>query len=396
MYSNEVAAADRTIRSSGIEPVTTFSFRIAYDLSEFAGLWPRTDNCGSAHCYPFQCADILEVWCDTIGKAIQIQPLFIATFDDLGRPILMLPLGIRRRRGIRILEFLDGGVCDYNAPIVFEPIRIWKRGTLDRFWKDLVAALPAFDVVNFDKMPAEVGGVPNPIIELATGHCDSSGCSLELKGNWEEYAARDLPYRRDSLKQRRRLTKLGEVTSAIPEKPEDRQRVLEAMMRQKSRRYMETWGFDGFDRPGYRQYYRSLIERLPWPGPALTFSLEVNGKIVSTLLGLVCGKRVVGTIISDEGGEWRRLSPGRLLMEDTIRWSFSNGIQVYDFGIGEEGYKNGYTDNKITLSRANIAVTMIGRGYLLGRDTKAWRFLKKAILRLFSTFGTLQRSRAVA
>jgi len=46
-----------------------FKFKVVDDLGQLAELWPRTDRCGSSsHCYVLQCADILEVWCDTVGE----------------------------------------------------------------------------------------------------------------------------------------------------------------------------------------------------------------------------------------------------------------------------------------------------------------------------------------
>jgi CelD/BcsL family acetyltransferase involved in cellulose biosynthesis len=317
-----------------------FKFKVVDDLGQLAELWPRTDRCGSSsHCYVFQCADILEVWCDTVGRARRTRTIFVGVFDDVGRPILLLPLGIERRRGVRVLGFLDGGVLDYNAPVVFEPVRTWERQSLDRLWSQLIAVLPPFDVAIFDKMPADICGVPNPLIGLASAPYDQSGYLLNITRSWEEFAATRLSYKRDSSAQRRRLAKFGQVAFTIAQTPVDRQRVLEAMMRQKSRHFIETLGVDKFDAPGCRQYYIAMVERFPWPGPLLICGLEVDGKILSTNWGLICNGRFVGIVMSYEGGEWKRFSPGRLLLEDLLKWNFTNRTSIFDFGIGNESYK---------------------------------------------------------
>src|SRR5450759_3425056 len=105
------------------------------DLRDLAGLWPRTDDVGPARCYAFQCADILEVWHDTIGAARRTQALFVAIVDAEDRPLMLLPLGIERRHGLRALTFLDGGVSDYNAPIVFPVARDWDTRTIGTVWQ---------------------------------------------------------------------------------------------------------------------------------------------------------------------------------------------------------------------------------------------------------------------
>ncbi len=357
--------------------VTSFKIRVATDLAEFSKLWPRTDRRGSEqHSYVFQCADILELWCDTVGRARGTQMLFVAVFDDIGRPMLLLPLGIERHSGIRILRFLDGGLCDYNAPIVFEPTRTWGRHTVERMWQELIRALPRFDIAMFDKMPADICGVPNPFIELGAPF-PPSGHFVNITSSWEEYAAKRLPYKRESSYQRRRLAKFGRVAFKVAETPADRQRILQAMMCQKSRRYIETRGADGLDRPGYRQYYIAMTERFTWPRPLFISALEVDGKILATNWGLISNKRFFGIVMSFEGGEWRSFSPGRLLLEDLLKWNFTNGTTVFDFGIGDESYKVAYTDQTLVLYQAIIPATAIGKAYQVGRNTKAWQLMKK-------------------
>jgi CelD/BcsL family acetyltransferase involved in cellulose biosynthesis len=358
------------------EQVISFKIRVATDLADFAELWPRTDHFGSAHSYAFQCADILQVWCDTIGRARGTRALFVAVLDEIGRPMLLLPLGIERHRGIRILGFLDGGVCDYNSPVLFEPTRTWDRHSIERMWEELIRALPRFDIAIFDKMPAAICGVPNPFVSLGTPF-PPSGHFVNITSSWEEYAAKQLPYKRESGYQRRRLAKFGHVAFTIAETPADRQRILQAMIRQKSRRYIETRGVDGLERPGYRQYYIALTERFTWPGPVLISALEVDGKILATNWGLISNKRFVGIVMSFEAGEWKSFSPGRLLLEDLVQWTFTNGFKVFDFGIGDESYKVAYTDETLELYQANIPVTLVGKVYQGGRNAKAWRFLRR-------------------
>lgn len=372
------------------KPVTSFKIRVATDLADFTDLWPRTDRYGSAHCYAFQCADILQVWCDTVGRARGTRALFVAVFDDIGRPVLLLPLGIERHRGIRILRFLDGGLCDYNAPIVFEPARTWEHHAVRRMWRELIRALPRFDVAVFDKMPADICGVPNPFVQLGEPR-PPSGHFFNITSSWEEYAQKKLPYKRETSYQRRRLTKLGHVAFTVAETSVDRQRILQAMMSQKSRRYLETRGADGLDRPGYRQFYTAMTERFTWPGPLLISALEVDGKILATNWGFLSNGRFVGIVMSFEAGEWKSFSPGRLLLEDLLKWNFSNGTAVFDFSIGDESYKVAYTDQTLVLYQAHIPVTLVGKAYQIGRNTRVWRLLKGMIKNTISTIPWLSR-----
>jgi CelD/BcsL family acetyltransferase involved in cellulose biosynthesis len=368
------------------EPVTFFRIRVAHDLAEFADLWPRTDRCGLAHCYVFQCADILQVWCDTIGRAWRTRAIFVAVFDDIGRPMLLIPLCIERRRGIRMLRFIDGGLSDYNAPILFEPTRTWGRETLERLWRELIEVLPPFDIAMFDKMPADICGVPNPLVSLRGTPSAEAAHSTSITSGWKEYAAKHLPHKNNSRYQRRRLAQLGLLAFKVAETPADRQRILRAAMRQKSRRFIETTGVNYLDRPGYRQYYTTMTERFAWPGPLLIAALELDGKILSAGWHFIFNRRFVFFLTSYEGDEWKRFSPGRLLLEDLLEWSFSNGITVFDFTFGDENYKLEYSNKKLLLYQANIPVTTVGQVYQVGRNTKAWKLLRPVVKRGINKF----------
>jgi CelD/BcsL family acetyltransferase involved in cellulose biosynthesis len=135
-----------------------------------------------------------------------------------------------------------------------------------------------------------------------------------------------------------------------------------------------------------------MVERFTWPGPLLISALEVDGKILSTNWGLICSGRFIGIVMSFESDEWKRFSPGRLLLEDLLKWNFTNGTSIFDFGIGDESYKVAYTDETLPLYEANIAVTAIGRVYQIGNKTKTWRLLKAAILRTTKKSGALQKA----
>ena len=370
---------------NSFEPITSFKIRVTNELTDFADLWPRTDRCKSAHCYAFQCADFLEVWSDTIGRARRILTLFVAVFDGDGRPVLLLPLGIERKCGIRILRFLDGGVCDYNTPIVFEPKRAWQSDAVERMWRELIRALPRFDIAMFDKMPANICGLPNPLVRLG-GMAAELGHLTNMVGSWKEYVAGQLPYRRKSGQQRRKLAKVGQVVFTVAETPADRQRIIQVMMRQKSRRCIETGQGDELDRPGYRQYYVTMTERFNWPGPLHVSALEVDGETLSTGWSLIFNKRFLWLVTTFEGGQWKRFSPGRILLEHLLEWSFANGITMFDFGIGDEGYKLAYSDQKILLYQVNVPVTLIGKAYQVGRNTKASRFMRSMAKRMMRTY----------
>jgi CelD/BcsL family acetyltransferase involved in cellulose biosynthesis len=196
-----------------------FDIRVATSLDDLASIWPTSGDLGDARAHVFQCADVLRVWCDTLGAARGTKPCFVAVLDPHGVPLMLLPLGVERRGGVRVLAFLDGDVSDYNAPILFPSPAAWSEGDVVRLWQALRRALPPFDVAVLEKMPERVADEPNPLLRLGPSSVAVSGHAARLIGAWLDFAAARLPRRADGRRKLRKLEKLGEVSFALAQTP---------------------------------------------------------------------------------------------------------------------------------------------------------------------------------
>lgn len=119
-------------------------------------------------------------------------------------------------------------------------------------------------------------------------------------------------------------------------------------------------------------------------------ALKVNDVPVATHWGLVAGKRFYYLMPAYEGGEWDRLSTGRLLLEHLLEWSFLNGIQFFDFGVGDEEYKNLFCDQERQLYEIIIPVTT--RGRMFASAQYLWRRLRMSSSWKLLKGGKLERS----
>jgi CelD/BcsL family acetyltransferase involved in cellulose biosynthesis len=340
-------------------PAEPLTVRVARRLQDVANFWPRTGRRGEAACYAFQCADVLEVWCDTLGRARGIEALFVTVCDGAGEPALLVPLGIERRHSVRILQFLDCTVSDYNAPVVLPAARNWDARMAQTIWQSVIAKLPPFDVAEFVKMPDRVEGCTNPLAGLRTAASAESCHIRTLSG--APFAPSSLPDYSDSRRRRRKLDKLGTVRFEIARDAEQRRRFLDAMMTMKRRRFIETVGYDLFTQPGYADFYRQATERLGESGPVQLSALLLNERILATHWGYVTGDRFYHLMPAHEAGAWRPFAPGRLLNEFLIEWATTQGLRHFDFCLGNEPYKFDYCDQHVALADAVIPVTPRGR-----------------------------------
>ena len=342
-------------------PVLPFRVRVADTLKEFED-WPRVDRMGQAQCHVFQCAEFLEIWCETIAPARRTQPVFVAVHDAAERPVLFLALGIERRYGIRVLEFLDGTVSDYTQPVLFPPCMQLDKPAMRRLWQEIRSSLPRFDLALLDKMPADVGGLPNPFLHLGAVPIEAAGHVMSLEGSPEDLERR-LPTRTSHRRLRRRLAREMPVSLEIARTPEEAQPLLDHVIETKTRKFDET-RVPGFEVPGKLAFYREATRRLPQVRPLNLSAIRAGDTVIATHWGLALGDRFHNLVSGYSDGRWRRYAPGRMLVDDLIRWCHAQGYRSFDFGIGNEAYKDEYCDSTIPLHAATIPVTLRGRFFL--------------------------------
>jgi CelD/BcsL family acetyltransferase involved in cellulose biosynthesis len=368
---------------------TPLLLKYSDDLADFAGIWPAMGDRGPSRNYVFQTADFLDVWSDTVGKARGTRPFFVAVVDDSGTPHALFPLGIERRQfGVRVLTFLDGGVSDYNAPVLYPEVKSWDLELTQKLWRAIVRIAPPFDIAVVEKMPERVFDIDNPLMPLVTARYPDSGHVMHLPGNVAEFVSKRLPRAQDTRRKLRRLGERGKLEFRVARTPAERNDFVAAMMRQKSRRYVETRGADGFERPGYRAFFRDAAFRLAPQGLVHLSALTLDGAILAAHWGYHSGGRFYYMMPSFEGGEWDRYSPGRHLLNNLIELAIKDGVEIFDHGIGDEGYKDEYCDLKMDLYQIEVSRTLLGRAALLSRrarsslrGTPTWELLKRLRVR---------------
>jgi CelD/BcsL family acetyltransferase involved in cellulose biosynthesis len=360
-------------------------------LADFADVWPSLNQQGRHCAYAFQTREVLEVWLDTIGIARKTQPLFVRVDSDDGAPLMLAPLGVERRRGLRILGFLDGGVCDYNAPVLFPGAESIDAEAFGRLWNSIAEKLPQFDAALFDKIPTAVDEMRNPFKALAPTSDFNSGHLVRLDGAEEGGDAAPSPRFSNTDRKWRKLRSAGKVEFLIADAPADAARIYEAMVRQKTRRYLDTRGVDGFDRPGYRGYYRVMTDRFLSSGGVQLSALLLDGAPIATQWAVITPDRFYSLMPAFEVGPSARHSPGLLHLEETIAWCVRERIAILDLGVGDELYKLRIANARLPLFRGEYAATLAGRAYLAalaarhklsaGPLGEAWRAYNEARIR---------------
>ncbi|MFH1982567.1 MAG: GNAT family N-acetyltransferase [Pseudomonadota bacterium] len=332
----------------------------------------------TAEGYGFQTFEWANRWYGTIGRYLGARPCVVMVTDDQDAPLLLLPLALTRSRGITVLSFADGGVSDYNAPLV-HPGYADRMGTggFSAIWDAVEKRMPPCDVIHFSKMPRRIGDLLNPMLELSVFPYHENSYGLRLSGMWETHYRTRVKkrIRADSARQRRRLAALGVLRFVIVEDKPAVRVMTHRMIAQKRRRYIETAAPDLFLLPVYRQFYCEAADDLFDAGRLHLSALLLDDTVVATHWGMVHNGCFYFLLPTFEGGRWRKFSPGRLLLEHLLEWAFAHHLGIFDFTIGTEAYKMDWCDRELTLYETLLVRSSKGHAYRLGNISK--RFIRQ-------------------
>ncbi|CAA2142345.1 GNAT family N-acetyltransferase [Hyphomicrobium sp. ghe19] len=299
----------------------------------------------------FQTLDWLTVLYEELAPARKAMPrLVVVTEQASGDVALLLPLVVAKEGMLRIASFADLGVSDYGGPIL-GPVRLTDRRAIRCVWRSVRSAMHDIDLIRFERMPAEIGGRPNPLItRLGVSPALRSGTELFLtdapdafpRGIGKKY--RKEVERCHRLWQKEPTPRFYRATTA-----EEIAHVYLALEEQRARRFAALHGKNILDEPAYGSFYERLAIDGSDAGLSTLFALEANGEIVATLFGIVHDGAFTRLAISTGGEEWSHLSPGRLVVIEAMKYFAARGVRRFDMGIGEHPLARGFGAKPVPL-----------------------------------------------
>lgn len=335
-------------------------------LAECESLWRRAaEYCAG---YAFQSFEWQSTCQATIGAARGVQPQVAVLSDADERVLLLLPLGIYRYRGLRVLRFLGDVVTDYGAPLIDREFAAEIRpAEAVRLWSAVCRLVPRVDVIWLWRMPPEIEGVPNPMATLAgVEHADNAYAAI-LPASMAEFRKTHRVNWSDTRRRRRRLAEHGRVEFELATTAAARSEALDRLAQDKSRRWRETGARDLFAEPGYLEFYRAMTDTPVARGKPQIAVLRLDNQIVAAHWGLVVGERFY-YLLPAYDAVWQDYSVGRLLIENMVEWAIADpDVRIFDLTAGGEAYKHQWTDSSTPLYELVAPATLLGRVYVAGR-----------------------------
>jgi CelD/BcsL family acetyltransferase involved in cellulose biosynthesis len=351
------------VRTAGTA-VRDLTIELHRDMGDLEPLWREFER--RATCTVFQTYRWLSTWFATVGGTTGVEPAIMCARDAAGVPVLILPFGITTHRGTRILGWLGGEHANYQFGL-FAPDWLDAIGPADfeALWHEIVAALPAFDLLCFADQPEAWDGRTNPFVHLP--HLPSANRShvLHLAADYETlYAAkRSSSTRRSARKRDKRLEQDGLVEFCHPTTPREIAAALATLFSQKIP-HMESIGVGDVYGPAFPDFLVALAPPAgDEPSPLDIRCLTCGGETIATVLGAVGKGRYYGLILSMTDGPLRRHSPGELALRRTIEACCAMGLGEFDLSQGEAAYKAAWADDQLAQFDTLIAYTAKGHAY---------------------------------
>jgi CelD/BcsL family acetyltransferase involved in cellulose biosynthesis len=354
--------------SSGARDIPRTAFRVEFvrDWNQAAARW--NDVTPST---PFQDKRWLDAWYEAFAAPSDVEPLIaIVTDAATGELAVLLPLIRRPHKGIRIVEFADLTLTDYNAPLLGAG-RPRDAAAARTLWRDLTAALRRLpegcDLIRLRKMPAELGQQSNPLALLdGASPCPLNGNVVTTGEDFDAWRhSLEKVVRKELERSWRVFTRDPAAAFNMITDKDEGLRMLSAMEVQQQTR-MQHLGLNFVLNGGAcAAFYRRLLGAGIGDGYAVVSALTVGEEVVATLLGIRRGSRYVMVRISHAGEKWANCSPGRLVIERTMAALHGDGVREFDFSIGNYAYKRRFGVRRIALVDLSAALSWRGIPHVL-------------------------------
>ena len=340
----------------------------AYDI-EIVGDWPsferRWSTFEEGRASPFQRTGWLRKWYAILAPAREVEPCLVAIRDSVGgSDVLLLPLVVRSRGPLRVVEFADLGMTDYNAPLLSSAFRDNERAQCE-LWPAILNALGAYDAVRFLKMPPSIRASANPLAQLA--ECRSAklrGWSVHVDGGWSAYTASLPRTKRKELERSGRLfDKAGAGRFFKAANPDEARGILSLIDECQLARLDRGQNRHVLRSQGSREFYEAVIADVS-DGSVVVAALELNGRMVAGLIALADRPRLTLIRIGNRGGDLARIGLGRLLIWRTMEALHREGFGHFDFSIGDGAHKLMFGASPHPLYEVVQSTSLLGMSYV--------------------------------
>jgi len=370
-----------------------FQFAVVSDLEGLRSLGPEWNELqrGNLESTFSQSHDWCRVALET-SEYCRGRLLHCLTARAGGRLALVWPFLIHEEGRTRIARRLGCGFVEDNALLLARECE--STSLLPEAWRKLKASLPA----DFVELGRVAQGSPLAAVIASSERVRARDLARLTEAEWHAFAkwedylsTRSSKYQSQIRRKGRRLGEQGAVTFEMVAEADGFARLIEWTWQHK----LEWMRAADRSNPWVRwtDYvgFLKALRALPEGSRRLVFFvLRLDGAPVATEFVVLDPARFQWIIGAFEE-RWSKFSPGQILQAHCLKWAFEHGL-VYEFGIGDEPFKNLWANRVREL--AYVTVPLSPRGYVRLISRAVVKRAKKALSlrRTASSLGKLARA----
>jgi CelD/BcsL family acetyltransferase involved in cellulose biosynthesis len=354
-------------RRTAEAPACSKSSRIArvdilHDLAPAETIWRGLEN--QPHfSTPYQRFDFLSLWQRQVGEREGLLPFIVIGYDAEGRPLLLLPLALRHKHGVRSACFMGGKHATFN-------MALWDGGfAAGANAGDLDALISAIsetsgaDVLSLVQQPLHWRDIRNPMAMLPNQASVNDCPLLAMVPGAAPATLISNSFRRRLKAKERKLRSLPGYRYRIATTDADVKRLLDWFFLIKPLRMAEQKLPNVFADPGVQDFVRyACMTPLAGDGHVIDLhALECDDEIIAIFAGVADGHRFSMMFNTYTMSGNSRYSPGLILMRDIIDDYAGRGYRALDLGVGSDDYKRLFCKNDEPIFDSFIPLTPRGK-----------------------------------
>lgn len=337
------ATADRREANAETRRLTSrvARVRIFHDLESVEQTWRQLETPEQV-LTPFQRFDFLATWQRHVGTAANVKPFIVVGYDAEHRPLLLLPLALRIKNGVRVARFLGGKHATFNMPICRRDFAATAtRSDLDALWSAVRDHREPVDLLALMQQPKRWQGLSNPL-SLLRGQDSVNPCPLmPIECNAPPAARISNSFRRRLKGKERKLQALSGYRYVHATSEADIRRLLDAFFTIKPARMAAQKLPNVFAEPGIEDFIRDACLRpLPAGNHVIDIhALECDDEVIAIFAGVADGDRYSMMFNTYTLSDNAKHSPGLILIRNIVDYYADRGYTSLDLGIGSDSYK---------------------------------------------------------
>ena len=359
------ASTPSRLRAEGTRSVATSAGRVTLSLFRRAEdareRWLALEQrvaCSCSQSYRWT-----EAWQRNVADPKGIETAVVIGGIEGKGDVFVFPFEVVAAAGMRMLRWLGVAQTNYNFPPI-DPSAGASFGAADisallAAAADQIGGISGAILIN---QPFRWAGVDNPFARLPHQSSPSAGYAIALTRDFSKLLEERLgPRTRSSLRRKeKRIRDLGQLSFEFCGTTAASNRVLQTYFDQKAARFVEVGIGNIFADPDHRAFYRDMAAGGEAEGRLEMGALKIGAQTAATLGAIRYQDRANMLLLSIGDGEVTRWSPGVLLINEAIRRACSEGIGVYDFGVGGGSHKDMWCDGAIELFDSFVAFRAAG------------------------------------